>query len=32
MVLFVVLVKVGLTVRFRVAMESQPAALMRLAV
>jgi len=32
MVVFVVLVKVGLTIRFRVATESHPAALMRLAV
>ena len=32
MVVFVVLVSVGVTVRFRVAMESQPAALVRLAV
>jgi len=32
MVVLVVLVNVGLTVRFRVAMESQPAALVRLAV
>jgi len=32
MVVLVVLVRVGLTVRFRVAMESQPAALVRLAV
>jgi len=32
MVVLVVLVRVGLTVRFRVAIESQPAALVRLAV
>ena len=32
MVVLVVLVRVGLTVRLRVAMESQPAALVRLAV
>jgi len=32
MVVLVVLVRVGLTVRFRVAMESQPAALVKLAV
>jgi len=32
MVMLVVLAKVGLTVRLRVAIESHPAALMRLAV
>ena len=32
MVVLVVLVSVGVTVRFNVAMESQPAALVRLAV
>ena len=32
MVVFVVLVDVGLTVRFNVAMESQPVALFRLSV
>jgi len=32
MVVLVVLVRVGLTVRFRVAIESQPAALVKLAV